>query len=120
MSYAIFYDEVDRGAIARQLARPDLPAALAAQAARHWDGGFKNWATAPGAPYLRLEGDEKTAALEVSAQGGLADLVGLLRGIADAFPSDPNAIYMDAIADDLESGTLGANSAAEEPWTGNG
>jgi hypothetical protein len=118
MSYAIFYDEVDRGAIARQLARPDLPPALATQAAKHWDGGFKNYQTAPGAPYARLEGDETTSALEVSAQGGLADLVVLLRGIAAAFPADPLANYMAAIADDLESGTLGNNSAAKEPWTG--
>lgn len=118
MAYAIFYDNSDRAAIARQLARLDLPAALREQAIRHWDGGFKKYQTAPGASYARLEGDETTTALEITAQGGLVDFVVLLRGIAASFPGDPNANYMDAIADDIESGTFGNNSAAKEPWTG--
>jgi len=118
MAFALFYDDSDLRTIAIQLARTDLPSNLKTTAATVWDHGFASWQVATGAPYVRLEGDAFTRVLVVSSSVHLTAFRNLLRDIAAAFPSDPNAQYMAAIADDISSGTLGDNSAAQEPWNG--
>lgn len=120
MAFALFYDDTDLRRIATQLTRPDLPTAVKANAVLAWDNGFKRWQVAEGATYDRLQGDPFTRVTVISASNmHLSQFVSLLRSIASAFPADSAAEYMDAIANDLESGTFGNNDSAIEPWTGN-
>ena len=76
---------------------------------KHWNGGLKNWATAPQAPIEKQEGDPLMTIVVVSGNGVfLQDLRTALYLLGQRVL---NAQYMYAIADDL----AGA-SAAVEPW----
>lgn len=47
MAFAIFYDDSDAQAIAGALTRADLTNAERQQAQKFWNGGLKDWQTAP-------------------------------------------------------------------------
>jgi len=75
-------------------------------ARKYWNGGIKDWATAP--PYT---GEPLTCPLcriLVVNFGTVAELVGLLHRIADALGGD--ALYLHAIANDV------ADSGHIEPY----
>lgn len=116
MAFALFYEEGDLRSIATQLTRIDLPNNLANTAATFWDGGFKDWKLPYGPPYDKVEGDPFIE-MTVVQHMQLSAFRDLLYAIAAQFPNDPNAEYMHAIADDINSPPFGDNSAAVEPWS---
>lgn len=120
MAYAIFYDHQDLTSIATQVSatltnKNDQFLTVAQRTTVKqtftlaWNGGLKNWATAPIAPLNKQEGDPDTRIVVVSgSQVFLADLISALRLLGGLVPG---AAYMIAIADDLSG-----SSGAVEPW----
>lgn len=118
--YAIFYEHQDLTAIAANVSATlsnNYDQFLTAQERntakqtfqKAWNGGLKNWSTAPIAPVEHQEGDPNMRIVVVSGNGVfLQDLRVALYLLAQRVPG---AEYMAAIADDL----AGA-SAAVEPW----
>jgi hypothetical protein len=116
--YAIFYNHQDLTAIAanvnatlsgnydqylttgeRTLAKQTFQ--------KHWNGGLKNWSTAPVAPVEYQGGDADTRIIVVGGQGVIKqDLITVLYLISQRVPG---TAYMGSIARDLEA-------TAVEPW----
>jgi hypothetical protein len=113
MAFAMFYNHQDSTAIAANIEASLVDARLTNQerqvAQRAWNGGLKNWSTAPVAPLDRQEGDPDTRIIIVDGpQVSLQALINLLLSLSVKIPG---ALYMSAIADDLSR-----SSGAVEPW----
>lgn len=111
MAFAIFYEPGDFVAIAKQLRRPDLSMADKIVAAQVWDSGFRYYESCPFASIEKSEGDNMIHELVISGPTKL-EMQTLLRSIGATFggeAGDPEAEYMNAIADDM-------SVSAVEPW----
>lgn len=134
-TFAMFYTREDMTAIAAEVSNPGLTAQEKNIANRYWNGGIRDWASAPQAPDAQAcveipfdptgdpayEGqvitnlgngrwrvcDPEIRVVVVSgSQVSKAGLVTFLRQIGNKYPG---ALYMLAIADDIER-------VAVEPW----
>jgi hypothetical protein len=114
-TFAVLYNRQDLAAIAADATNPGLSSSDRNEANRYWNGGLRDWSTAPVAPveYRCVTNgsgtfcdDDMRVVVVSGAQVSKAGLVTLLRRIGTTYPG---ALYMQAIADDV------ANTAVE-PW----
>jgi hypothetical protein len=108
MPFAIFYNREDLTPIAAEVGRADIPPGDKQIAQKLWNGGLKNWNTAPLAPPDRNSGDPDCRILVVDSTVSLAEFRLFLRRMA---ASNPGAEYLNALADDMMG-----ESGAVEPW----
>ncbi len=113
MAFAIFYEPSDVAQIAGSIEAVTLPQALKTTGRKYWNGGLKDWATAP----LGVSPDDTTAdcptcrMIVISGpQVTLAEFRQLLLDIA-AFLGTDAARYLIALSADM-----GGRSGAIEPW----
>jgi len=107
MSFGIFFNPTDLQAMASGVNLGTLPQALRQTAQKYWNGGLKNWQSAPAAAAQYQEGDAEMRVVTVSgANLTLAVFLQLLRDIAAAAPS---LWYLRTISEEGES-------AFKEPW----
>lgn len=111
MAFAIFYNDVDMTVVetwirtnANQLTNADKQLAL-----QYWNGGIKNWASAPLAqsPFEQFI-PTSTARRIVVSTGTLAEFRDLIHRIAMTIPG---ASVLEGIAQDMLR-----NCGAVEPW----
>ena len=109
--FAIFYNTSDMTVLASAFTTANLNKLTAAQKLTGlalWNGGLKNWQSAPQASLVRQEGDPGTKQIVVNATGlGLADLITLLNAAAVTLVIP----YLGALA-----GDMGRASGGQEPW----
>lgn len=114
MAFAIFYDPSDASQIAGSVNANTLPTAMKNLARKYWNGGLKNWATAPlgGSPDdPPSEWGSGSRIIVVDGAGcTLAEFRQLLLDIA-AFLGTEDARYLIALSEDM-----GGRSGAIEPW----
>lgn len=111
MAFAIYYNFADLAPlVALVQAQGSFTNAERQLAGRVWNGGMKDWdlpANLVGAADPRCGGDEDCRRVIISAQNvSLQNLIDLCRAVGNRVPG---AIFLDAIASDLE--TTGV-----EPW----
>jgi len=138
-TFALFYKRQDVTAIAAEVSNPGLTPQEKNTANRYWNGGLKDWSTAPQAPQVDPYGcvtipfepipgeidPDKTwtqnpdgtwlvcdpTMLIIVVSGAQVSKQGLVDFLRLIGNKYPGALYMLAIADDV------ANTAVE-PWTG--
>ena len=110
MAFAIFFEPEDASQIAGSLNAATLPTALKNEGRKYWNGGLKNWATAPVGTF---PGDEASCPLcrTLVINGSGCTLAGLRQLMLDiaAFLGTDSARYLIALAEDM--GLTG-----KEPW----
>lgn len=100
MGFALLYELSDLNVIGGSMNAAGslnaLPAADRTLAKKYWNGGIRDWATAPA-----YTGDPTCSSCRILACtfGTVAELVALLHRVADALGGD--ALYLHAIADDI-------------------
>lgn len=113
MPFAVFYNRQDLTPIAAELTRSSLQGADKQLAQKLWNGGVKNWDTAPftmgtvDEAYACNDPDCRTLVID-AAGVTLADMTGLMRRIA---ASTPGAEYLIALARDMDNG-----GGAKDPY----
>jgi hypothetical protein len=111
MAFAIFYDLGDLSSLAGTTQTASLPTNLKNEARKYWNGGLKDWSTAPVAqsPYEE-PGACPNCRRVVITYGTLAAFRQLLYDIANYLGTEA-ARYLIALADDM-----GGLAGAVEPW----
>jgi len=123
-TFAIFYEKSDLSAIAGTVQSLGLSNTLKNQGRPYWNGGLKNWDTAPFgvSPTDDPASCPNCVRVVMSGTGTLAGFIQLLRDIATFWTAQGNPTsatdYMTAIANGLSSPPIGNNSSGVEPWTG--
>lgn len=112
MSFAVFYNDQDAATIAGNIQRSDLTTAEKQMATKVWNGGLKNWASAPlglsPCDDPLLPSDAKR--IIISAQGVTKqDLVDLLNSIASHIGLPQPGGYLTTLALDVAQ-------CGVEPW----
>jgi len=111
MAFAIFYELEDLSSIAGSITASSLPPHLRSTINKYWNGGVKDWATAPvGQSPADPPGACTLCRTLVITYGNLAEFRQLLRDVATALGT-PSAMYLIALARDMEG-----ESGAMEPW----
>lgn len=105
MAFAIFYNDEDAATIAGSLSRSDLTNAERQTAQKYWNGGIKDWATAPVArsacdtdPNVPFDGKRIIINGPGLTKQGLADL---LNSIAVHVGLPHPGGYLQALAQDV-------------------
>lgn len=113
MAFAIFYEPSDLSSIAGSIQAATLPNSIKQTGLKYWNGGLKNWATAP----LGFSPDDPPGSCDTcrrivisGPQVTLAEFRQLLLDIA-AFLGTDAARYLIALSADM-----GGRSGAIEPW----
>ncbi len=116
MAFAIFYNREDATRIAAEFSRSDLKGQDKSLASAVWNGGLKNWNSAPfassdanAAPHA--DGDPDCRFIVVTGVA-LADFIAFLRRMS----ANAGAEYLAALADDMSCYTNPACAGAVEPW----
>lgn len=112
MAFALFYNREDLTPIAAEIGRADLTGADRQLANRVWNGGGRDWNTAPLAPpeMRAREGDADLRILVIDSTVTLTQFRDFLYRMAASVGSVGGA-YLAALADDM-----GGSSGAVEPW----
>ena len=113
MTFAIFYNSQDLQEIQRVALDSTLAVSQADKtlAVKYWNGGLKNWQSAPLAqsPYEQFIATNTARLVIISGNGlTLFDFRNLLYRIAAA---NPSVSYLKALADDM-----GRDCGGVEPW----
>lgn len=110
MAFALFYNREDLTPIAAEIGRADLTGADRQLAQKVWNGGGKNWNSAPLAPIDRNSGDPDCRILVIDSTVTLAEFIAFLRRMALSVGTIGGE-YLNALADDMTR-----PSGAVEPW----
>ena len=111
MAFAIFYEFADASALAGTLNAGALPNAIKNEARRYWNGGLKDWSSAPvGQSPFDPPGACTQCRTIVITYGTLAGFRQLCYDAANALGTEA-ARYLIALADDMAG-----VSGAVEPW----
>lgn len=127
-TFAIFYKPEDVDAIAAWATNPNLKAGLRTYANRLWNSGLKDWSTAPQAaqdtteacvitPIIPIVGPEHTVTplpdgrylvcdtsmKRIVISGQQVSKAQTVQWLRDVAASDPAAVYMGALADDVQN-----------------
>jgi len=110
MAFAIFYEPEDASQIAGSVNAATLPVVLKNEARKYWNGGIKNWATAPLGTF---PGDEASCPLcrVVVISGAGLTLAGLIQLCLDiaAFIGGSSGNYLVKLANDMMQ-------TGRDPW----
>lgn len=111
MAFAIFYELEDLSSIAGSIQASSLPQQMKGTINHYWQGGVKNWDTAPvGQSPSDPPGACPACRTLVVTYGTLAEFRQLLLDVAAALGTDA-ARYLIALSQDM-----GGSSGAVEPW----
>ena len=113
MSFAIWYNSADLTPLAAGMTRLDLSGADKTLALKIWNGGLKDWTTAPIETGSRAGGDPDCRRIVISATGVSAqNMIDLLRRIALL----AGAGFLTDIANDMSCFAQANCDGCREPW----
>lgn len=120
MSFGICWEFSDMSALAGALNGASLPNALKNEARRYLNGGLAQWDTSPAGKFPGDTSICPNCHIVTCTYGTLTAFIQLIRDISAWFVSQGTSTdatrYLLALADDLASPPLGANSSGREPY----
>jgi hypothetical protein len=113
MAFAIFYEHSDLAAVVANASPFVLSGGDRVIANKVWNGGLKNWQTAPygQSPFEEPGASPLARVIVIDSSVTLAEFRALLYRIAGRLGATPDVQYVRALADDM-----GGTSGAVEPW----
>lgn len=121
MSFGICYEFGDLSSMMGSLNAQSLPTALKNEVRKYWNAGLNVWDTSPAGVFPGSDpANCPLCHIVTCTYGTLPAFIQLLRDCQAAFVaagiSTEATRYLLALADDLSSGTIGANDSGREPY----
>lgn len=119
-TFAIFYNTQDLAATVGSITNPGLSGGDRNEVNRYWNGGLKDWATAPNGvspaddPNDPINAQTKRVVI-TGNQVNRAGLIALMRRLAANY--GPDFTWLQGLANDMEGPVPGQNNSGSwEPW----